>query len=202
MLQKFYGFRWPTSGHSVAFCWHAPKKYINSQTSFFPTKEPPNGEPLIKVLYSYFTNRCNYILQKKLTQKNSTYTFWWEGYLPLTPSLTCPFLLFWCFSLNFNLLLTSETSWQKPWKLHPLPWKKKHPPSIPPSPSNLSSTTHQAKAPKKTQSPSNQLMVWLVGLRPGGLDSERIPENERDWDSWVYPDSNPKPPGPKPTINH
>ena len=24
-----------------------------------------------------------------------------------------------------------------------------------------------------------------------GLDS--IPENERDWDSWVYPDSNPTP---------
>ena len=27
----------------------------------------------------------------------------------------------------------------------------------------------------------------------GGLDSERIPENERDWQLWVYPDSNPKP---------
>ena len=36
----------------------------------------------------------------------------------------------------------------------------------------------------------------------GGLDSERIPENERDWDSWVYPDWNPKSLGPKPTINH
>ena len=33
----------------------------------------------------------------------------------------------------------------------------------------------------------------IVGLGPGGLDSERIPENERDWDSWVYPDSNHKP---------
>ena len=25
------------------------------------------------------------------------------------------------------------------------------------------------------------------GLGPGGLDSERIPENERSWDSWGYP---------------
>ena len=43
-------------------------------------------------------------------------------------------------------------------------------------------------------------MVWLVGLgRLVGLDSERIPENERDWDSWGPYPWNPKPPGPKPT---
>ena len=43
---------------------------------------------------------------------------------------------------------------------------------------------------------NGQLLVWgPVVWIPG------IPENERDWDSWVYPDSNPKPPGPKPTIN-
>ena len=41
---------------------------------------------------------------------------------------------------------------------------------------------------------------WFGAFRLFGfLES---PGNERDWDSWVYPDSNPKPPGPKPTINH
>ena len=28
-----------------------------------------------------------------------------------------------------------------------------------------------------------QLMVWLVGLGPGGLDSDLNPLHERDWDS-------------------
>ena len=42
----------------------------------------------------------------------------------------------------------------------------------------------------------------IVGLGPGGLDSWNPLIHERDWDSWVYPDSNPKPPGPKTTINH
>ncbi len=37
-----------------------------------------------------------------------------------------------------------------------------------------------------------RLVVWLPG----------IPENERDWQPWVYPHWNPKPPGPKPTIKH
>ena len=42
---------------------------------------------------------------------------------------------------------------------------------------------------------------WLIGaLGPGGLDSDWIPENERDWDSEGV--SLPKPPGPKPPINH
>ena len=37
-----------------------------------------------------------------------------------------------------------------------------------------------------------KLVVWIPG----------IPENERDWQPWMYPDSNPKPPGPKPPIYH
>ena len=44
-----------------------------------------------------------------------------------------------------------------------------------------------------------QLMVncWFGSQWFGFLESPY----GRDWDSWVYPDSNPKPPGPKPTIN-
>ena len=38
---------------------------------------------------------------------------------------------------------------------------------------------------------TNALACWFGAF--GALDFEKIPENERDWDSWVYPDSNPKP---------
>ena len=34
-------------------------------------------------------------------------------------------------------------------------------------------------------------MVWIPG----------IPQNERDWIPLGYPDSNPKPPGPKPFVD-
>ena len=46
----------------------------------------------------------------------------------------------------------------------------------------------------------NQLMVncWFGARWFGFLEFPY----ERGWQPWVYPDSNPKPPGPKPTINH
>ena len=44
-------------------------------------------------------------------------------------------------------------------------------------------------------------MVWVVGLGPVGLDSDWIPENERDCWPWGYPDSNPKK-QTKPPISH
>ena len=49
-------------------------------------------------------------------------------------------------------------------------------------------------------SEGSQLMVncWFGARWFGFLESPY----EKDWDSWVYPDSNPKPPGPKPTSNH
>ena len=42
-----------------------------------------------------------------------------------------------------------------------------------------------------------QMVNWWFGF--AGLDSDWIPWNERDWDSYGYPDSNPKPPGPQTT---
>ena len=38
-----------------------------------------------------------------------------------------------------------------------------------------------------------QLMVKAVGLGRLVVWIFGIPENERDWQPWVYPDSNPKP---------
>ena len=58
------------------------------------------------------------------------------------------------------------------------------------------------KPPTSFFFPKTALMVncGFVGLGPGGLDSWHF-YYERDWDSWGYPDSNPKPAGPKPRIN-
>ena len=48
----------------------------------------------------------------------------------------------------------------------------------------------------------NQLIWLIVGLGRLVVWIPGIPENERDWDSWVYPDTNTKSPTKKPTINH
>ena len=57
---------------------------------------------------------------------------------------------------------------------------------------------------RKTRGVNHHLMVncWF-GLGPGGLDSDWIPKmkGRKGFESG-YPDSNPKPPGPKPTIDH
>ena len=47
---------------------------------------------------------------------------------------------------------------------------------------------------------ANGFPWWLWG--PGGLDSDWIPENEREWDSYWHPMRLPNHRGPKPPIYH
>ena len=35
----------------------------------------------------------------------------------------------------------------------------------------------------KNHNSAHGKLMWIGGLGPGGLDSDWIPENERDWDS-------------------
>ena len=167
----------PLSSNDKPYAWKFSKKQ-KIVASTWTTNHQRIQVPNLEVLYLLrlfrgwgfpYINRIHTVCIREDSSILGSWIDWWTNesmiflvnkqffWFVLARVSTLPLFFF-----NFSLYLFAT------WGVHPNRF------SLPP-------------LPRFFDIPSRQAIHWPnVGLGPGGLDSDWIPENERDWQPWVY----------------